>query len=193
VNDEQRKQVQQIAGMATDKNTRYRLGWGAVALMMAAAAFADLVSLIPFAGDFVSPIYWFCIAGFLYLKGFGLMNPGRLATQLVGFAAEMIPGVQALPVFLLATALLIILTRVEDKTGIKAGFNGRNLNDSPTINQNGTRLPPRQNQPLNSGGVRQPAGIVSSSDQESTTPVPSTELALGEEVADEKENLPLAA
>lgn len=191
MNDEQRKQVQEIVSMATDKNTKYRLGWGSIFVLMAAAGFADLVSLIPFAGDVVSPIYWFCVAGFLYLKGFGLMNPGRLATQLVGFAAELIPVVQEFPVFLLATALLIILTRVEDKTGIKANFSGRNLNDPATMNRNGVRLPSGQNQPLNSGGMRQPSGSRDTSDQEPTVPRTQDErgqggvMALGEEIPEE--------
>jgi len=170
-----------------DKKTTYRLGWGAIIVLMFAAGLADLASLIPFVGSFVSPVYWILVAIFLYMKGFGLMNPGRLATQIVGLVAEMIPVVQAFPAFLIATAALIILTRVEDKTGIQAPLQGGAASGKPTLggkpggpmplNQGGVRAPGgQQAAPLNSDGVRYPS---------SDTPT-NTEPSLGETVDGEE-------
>ena len=47
-----------------------------------------------------------------------ITSPKRLATMAVQAVAEIIPGLDALPVLTVGTILLIIITRSEDKGGI---------------------------------------------------------------------------
>ena len=148
----------------------YRLSAFAIVAMIFFAAFADLLTLIPLAGDVIGPVYWVLISFFLYLKGFGIINGRRLSTSIISTVAEMIPAVQALPMIMAGTVVLIVFSRIEDKIGIsltkgKAGIN------SP-LNQNGVRTPlPRTSgqeassskpddsprQPLNMNGSRGPS------------------------------------
>lgn len=156
MNEEQKKAAGQILSAVTDKNTVYRLGWGAIIALLAVAGIGDLISLIPLAGDVVAPIFWVVVAVYLYMKGFGLMNPGRLVTELVSMAAEMVPGIQEFPALLLGTALVIILTRLEDRTGVQFELPGRTVGGRTPLNQNGARAPIQTPAPLNIDGVRPP-------------------------------------
>ena len=154
----------------------YRLGITAIAVLIFTAAIADLICLIPFAGDFVGPVYWVLVSIFLYTKGFGILNARRFATSAISMVAEMIPGVQELPIILVGVIIVIVFSRIEDKTGIKIPTSKGPIDDkaiagvTPGIkpaNQDGVRQPsalesgqennssPRQ--PLNSGGVRTPS------------------------------------
>ena len=123
---------------------KYRIGISSIIILMISAIFADLLSLIPLVGDIVGPIYWIVAGIFFWQAGLGIVNWKTLAPELISLVGELIPAIQALPTIIVCTAIIIILSRIEDKTGIS-------LNP---INK-GVRLPIKQ-QPLNKGGKRLP-------------------------------------
>lgn len=135
---------------------QYRLGWGSIVILLGAAGIGDLLSLIPFVGDFVGPVFWVIVAIYLYTRGFGLLNPGRLAAELISLAAKMIPIIQEFPELLAGMAAVIILSRFEDRTGMKVPLSGSSSTNP--LNSGGARLPAGAPVPLNSEGVRLPSG-----------------------------------
>lgn len=155
----------------------YRLRTLAVAVLIFAATVVDAITLIPSAGDFIGPAYWVIVSIFLYTKGFGILNARRFATSAISMVAELIPIVQEFPMILAGTIVVIVLSRIEDKTGIKVPMSKGQLADKTEagatprrgpLNQGGVRQPqpePDENetgektprQPLNVDGVRQPA------------------------------------
>ena len=142
---------------------KYRMGTAGIVFWIAFAALADLLSLIPFVGDFVGPIFWVCASIYLWKVGCGLLNARRLATSLISMIAEMIPGVQEFPLILAGIIAIIIMVRVEDKTGISVpGIGGKKTGS--TLVQNGVNPPRIQQSPLNQGGVRAPGGGLQSSE-----------------------------
>ena len=108
------------------KGTNYRISWTLGLILSAVAFVGDIVSLIPFVGDFVGPIYWVLAGGYLW-KARGV-NPikgknvaGKVAAISISLVAKLIPVVQELPIELFAGMIaLVIVTRLEDKTGIDA-------------------------------------------------------------------------
>lgn len=139
-----------------DGETKYRLKGFSIAVLLVAAIFADLLTIIPLVGDFVGPVYWVCVSIFLYFKGFGILNARRFATSAISMVAEMIPAIQAFPLIIAGTIAVIIFSRIEDKTGLKA----RLPDGQQPLNISGVRLPQTDSgntsQPLNANGVRQP-------------------------------------
>lgn len=99
--------------------TKYRIKTGGAIIMAAFALFLDLVSLIPFVGDFAGPIFWIIAAVYLYIAGIKLLDGKRLAVMGADMVIKMIPYLQELPVELLIGWLaIVVMTRIEDKTGI---------------------------------------------------------------------------
>ncbi len=155
------------AGLVSGKNSR--IGTGAATLLILAAIIFDLLTLIPFVGDFVGLPFWICVSIYLYRKGCGFVNTGRLAVEALDIIAKAIPAIQEFPELTAGMIVVILLIRLEDKTGmsvIKPMAQGR----SP-LNQGGVRSPqapqdsieepvnPSRNQntrPLNIDGVRHP-------------------------------------
>lgn len=82
------------------------------------AALADLASLIPFVGTVVGPIFWIAVSIYFWTIGMGIISGRRLATGLISAVAELIPGVQALPTITVGIIAVILMTRIEEKTGI---------------------------------------------------------------------------
>lgn len=89
---------------------------GSVDLFQALLTFIAVgVVLAPVISVGVSFILW------LWLSMLGvsfITSPKRLATMTVQAVAEIIPGLDALPVLTVGVILLIIITRSEDKGGI---------------------------------------------------------------------------
>ena len=123
-----------------------RIGWGMIIGWFLLSGLADLCTLIPFVGTAVGPAYWVLFGFYLWKTGHGLVNWRRAVPGLLSIVGEFIPFVQALPTIWTATILIIILSRLEDKTGIAISqhFSKRNM-----------RFPDRR-RPLNKNGVRQP-------------------------------------
>jgi hypothetical protein len=122
-----------------NEETQYRLGNGSVAIFLAAAGFADALTFVPALGDFVDPIFWGCALFYLWHKGLGLVNGKRIAVETISFVAELIPGVQELPTIFIAAVAIVVMSRTEDKTGIK--IPGKGSTSRPHLNHNGVRLP----------------------------------------------------
>ena len=147
-----------------DKSINYRLKGSVIAGMVFFAIVADLVTLIPFVGVVVGPLYWILLSIFLYKKGFGIINARRLATSIGSMVVEMVPVLQALPLITVGTILIIVLSKMEDRLGIKIPTKGSqppgatiDPNTQP-LNRGGVRPPNQQDnqKPLNANGARQP-------------------------------------
>lgn len=90
------------------------------ALMIGTAVILDLISIIPVVGQafasvgsFVIFLIWFLILGL------PLVTPKKLLTTLSAYIIEFIPAISALPAITVGVILMIVLTRAEEKTGIK--------------------------------------------------------------------------
>lgn len=116
-------------------------------ILLGVATIAELITLIPFAGDFVGPAFWVCMSWYLWKTGHGILNPKTFVPELISFAAEMIPAVQELPTIMVATLLIIIVSRFEDNTGISVM---NPLSKGQKVNL------PKKVIPLNQGGKRAP-------------------------------------
>ena len=141
-------------GLFSDDNAR--ISNKAVASLLGIATVADLVTLIPVAGDFVGPIFWVCVAIYLWKKGCGLVNVRRLVTELISMVGEMIPVVQEFPLIIAGTALVMVLIRFEDKTGINPHKNMAGKSGGKMSIDGRREAPPRI--PVNQGNVRPPNG-----------------------------------
>ncbi len=82
------------------------------------AILADILSLVPLAGTIVGPIFWLVVGLYFWNIGMGVINGKRLATGAISIVAEIIPVIQSLPTITVAIIVIIIMTRIEEKTGI---------------------------------------------------------------------------
>ncbi len=120
------------------------------------AGIADLLTLIPFVGILVGPTFWL-LMGKLYFskRGIRMMGGKQGTTRLISMIAEVIPVVQELPTIIVGMIVILVMTYLEDKTGLPvssvagAGQGGK-VSD-------GIRRPPPI-VPANHGGVRAPNG-----------------------------------
>jgi hypothetical protein len=135
------------------QKTKYRIGTVAVILLIVTAVIADLITLIPIAGDIVGPLYWIIVSVYLWKAGLGFVNGRRLAVEAISIVAELIPVVQELPAILAGVIAIIIMTRIEDRTGIslnplkKKGVTPPRMSRQPLNSTPGVR-PPRQSQEI---------------------------------------------
>ncbi|MDD5165474.1 MAG: hypothetical protein PHG25_02980 [Candidatus Pacebacteria bacterium] len=135
---------------------QYRIKNAAIILVV--AGFADALTFIPGAGDIVAFIYWPLAAVYFWKNGLGFVNGRRLAVEAISFVAELIPVAQEFPTIFAATAAIVAMSRVEDKTGFKIPLKGGGNRRAP-VNHGGVRLPQSTNNhiapaPLNHDGVR---------------------------------------
>ncbi len=138
-----------------EEGKKHKLGNIATIILFIAACIADALSLIPFVGDLVGPIFWILASIYFWKSGMGLMNPRRLITSAISTVAELIPVVQEFPTIIAGMIIIIVLTRIEDKTGISVTSVAGG--GKPYLNSGGVRLPPPK-VPLNQGSVRPPSG-----------------------------------
>lgn len=116
-----------------------------IVLVFCAGIF-DLATLIPFVGIIMGPIFWAIAGVYLWAKGVGMFGWKKLATSVISLIAEAIPAIQALPMLTVGIVVILILIRIEDKTGkslikpVKAGVTLPRLRRAPK-NENGVRRP----------------------------------------------------
>ena len=108
--------VAKKAGLLSGKQSR--IGNGMAILLVSIAGIFDLFSLIPIVGDIVGPIFWISFSIYLWRVGCGFLNTKRLATEIVSFFVELIPGFQALPTIFICTIIIILFVRIEERTGL---------------------------------------------------------------------------
>ena len=147
-----------------------KFGYVAIGIWGILAIVGDLVSLIPIVGTFVGPIFWITFAIFLWMKGFGFLNPKRIAVMGVDMVIKMIPFLQEIPVELLIGVIAVVaMIKFEEKTGIKlpgTGGAGGKVGSVPRLNSGGVRMPGQGDgltktgdsiEPLNNSGRRAPS------------------------------------
>ncbi len=130
-----------------EEKPKYRIGILAIIVLVVLAGIFDLLTLIPFVGDFLGWFFWVLASIYFWKIGMGLINGKRLATMAISIIIELIPAVQWLPGILAGIIAIIVMTRIEDKTGIslnplqkKPGITAPRIQNVP-LNQNGQRLP----------------------------------------------------
>lgn len=143
--------------MEENQKKKSRIGLIAIVILVVAALIADLLSLIPFVGDIVGPLFWIGASIYFWQSGLGLVNGRRLATSIISMVAEMIPAIQELPLILAGIIAIIVMVRIEDKTGISLTPHIAGKGGMPLV-QNGLRSPAGTPPPLNQGGIRAPGG-----------------------------------
>lgn len=133
-------------------NKKYRMGMLGIVFWLGLAIIADLASLIPFVGSVVGPIFWVIFSIYLWKIGCGFVNARRLATGSLSMVAEIIPGIQELPLVVVGVIIVIFMVRAEDKTGISLTPHSGKITK---LNGSNARLPEKR-VPLNVDGIRMP-------------------------------------
>jgi hypothetical protein len=123
---------------------KHKLGTVAIIVLVVFATIADLLSLIPFVGDLVGPIFWVCVSIYFWKAGMGLINVRKLATSIISMVAELIPAVQELPLILAGIIAVIVMTRAEEKLLGKQGPSPEEIEQNQqrqTLYTDGQRVP----------------------------------------------------
>jgi hypothetical protein len=136
---------------------KHRIGKLSAVILVVVAIIADLITLIPIAGDIVGPIFWVFAGLYFWKSGLGFVNGKRLVTGAISLVAELIPGIQEFPTIALGMIIIVIMTRFEEKTGISITSLAGGGTKAPLVH-GGTRIPSMTTSPLNQGGVRSPNG-----------------------------------
>lgn len=134
--------------MEEKKETKYRIGMGMSIFLICFAGLFDLISLIPGAGTILGPIFWIIIGIYLWTKGMGIINGKRLVTGGLSLVAEIVPVVQELPALVAGIIIVLLIIRIEDRTGlsivkpIQKGVTPPRISRNPVNSTPGVR-PPR--------------------------------------------------
>jgi hypothetical protein len=132
------------------EKTKYRITFWAGAIFIIVGLIFDLFTLIPFVGDFIGWLFWLGGGYYLYKTGHGLANWKTAVPELISFVAEFIPAVQELPTIFIATIIIVVVSRFEDKTGVSlmpkmskkiAGATPPRLKPTPVNSEPGVRQP----------------------------------------------------
>jgi hypothetical protein len=132
--------------MEGKQKTKYRIGVGMSIVLIAIAVIFDAASVIPFVGTLMGPIFWVISGVYLWTKGVGFFGVKKIATTAISLVAEVVPLSQELPMLVAGIIALLVIIRVEDKTGMsivkpmKAGITPPRLKRIPK-NINGVRKP----------------------------------------------------
>ncbi len=127
---------------------KHRIGNIGATVLIVSAIIADLITLIPLAGDIVGPLFFILSSIYFWKIGLGFATGRRFSTNLGAMIGELIPAVQELPLIAIGAIAIVIMTRAEEKTGVSM----MNLGKKPGV------TPPRiQRTPLNQGGMRMPS------------------------------------
>lgn len=141
--------------MEGKQKTKYRVGIGMSVVLIGVAGIFDIAnfftSFIPFVGSAIGAIFWFVSGLYLWTKGVGLFGGKKIAVTAISFIAELVPIVQALPMLTAGIIGVLLVIRIEDKTGMsivkpmKAGVTLPRYKRVPLNGQKGLRLPNKQN------------------------------------------------
>lgn len=135
--------------MAVKPKTNYRVGIAMSVVLVGVAGVFDAASLIPFVGTVMGPIFWVVSGVYLWTKGVGLFGGKKIATTAISFVAEIFPFSQELPMLTAGIVALLIIIRIEDKTGkslvkpMKAGITPPRLRRTTPLNSEPGVRPPR--------------------------------------------------
>lgn len=104
--------------MNEEKPKTKRLGMGESILIVVFALVFDLLSLIPFLNIVVVLVAQGLLALFFFLHGISVFSKKKAVTFTIGTVVELIPFLSMLPALTAQTIAIIILTNIEDKTGL---------------------------------------------------------------------------
>lgn len=128
-----------------DETKKNGVAWGMFMILIIIAILADGLTLIPIVGSIVGPAYWVIFSWYLKRKGYGIFNLKTLVPEGFSILIEILPALQALPTISLMTAIILALTKVEDKVSISRIPHIRFPKKSGPLNQSGVRLPRKDN------------------------------------------------
>ena len=149
--------------MEEQKPKKHRIGMLAIVVFVVAAIICDLIGLIPFAKNATATVFWGISSFAMWKMGLGIFNGRKVAIMAVSWVSSMIPFIQEIPIEITAGIIaIIIVSRIEEKTGISAlSLMNKGIMPGP-LNARGSRLPASPKLPLNEGGQRQPNGGLTS-------------------------------
>lgn len=107
--------------MNGQKKEEHRISGPTAVSMVGTAILFDLASLIPIVNIVIVPAgllafwMWFQMHG----VSIGFTSPKRLATMSLTGLAEIIPAISMIPSWTAGVMITILLTTIEDKTGVK--------------------------------------------------------------------------
>ena len=132
-----------------EEKKKYRIGIMASIVLVISALIADLLGIIPFVQYISAPIFWIIASIYFWSKGMGLLNGKKLASASVSWLISVIPALQMIPLEIVGGIIaIIIITRIEDRTGISLlkplskGIRPPRLEKNPLNAKEGIR-PPR--------------------------------------------------
>jgi hypothetical protein len=97
---------------------KHRIGNGEIVMLLVFALIFDLISLIPFVNIAVVIVAQSLMALFFSMHGVNVLSKRRAIPYILGWIIEIIPAISAIPAITIETIIMIVLTRIEDKTGI---------------------------------------------------------------------------
>lgn len=106
------------------KSKKNRIGTSEAATLLFFAALCDLFSIIPVVNDVLVFLGQGLIALFFFIHGVNIFSKKKVVPYVIASITEAIPAISAFPTFLLETIIIIVITRIEDKKGIKIGVPG---------------------------------------------------------------------
>ena len=137
--------------MDNKPKTQYRISMAMSVILIAIAGIFDLTTAIPFIGSFMGPLFWVIAGIYFWVKGMGIVNGKRLVVSGTSFILELFPGIQIAPTLIGGIIIILLITRIEDKTGLsivkplKKGVTPPKVQRIP-VNTTGGRREPRNMQ-----------------------------------------------
>lgn len=119
--------------MEETKSSKVKAGDMATVLLSTGVV-ADALSLIPFVGAVVGPVYWFFAGIYLWACGHGLISAKKLVPIIVSMIAEFFPAIQSAPTIVIGIVIILVSIKLEEKTGV-------NVLKNPTSIKNIKNLP----------------------------------------------------
>lgn len=131
----------------------YRIGMFSSVVLICIAGFFDILTLIPGLGDILGIVFWTIASVYLYTKGVGMFSGKKIATSAISFVVELIPAIQALPALTAGIIAVLLIIRIEDKTGMsivkpmKKGVTPPRYKRVPKNNEQNIRRPNNVTEP----------------------------------------------
>lgn len=101
------------------KNNGYRIDAASAPTLMIFAGLFDMLSLIPFVNVFSSIIGHTLLVLFFRMRGVNIFSKRLTAIAVTAIVVEVVPILSILPMFIVGTAIIIHLSRKEDKKNME--------------------------------------------------------------------------
>src|SRR5574343_803087 len=111
-----------------------RIKFIAIVILIISAIFVDILNTIPLLDGIVSTFYWMFVSVYLWRTGHGLINWRSVIPESISLIIEWIHALSAIPTVFISTVLIIILSKIEDKTGVSIQLPGKTPGITPKRN-----------------------------------------------------------